>query len=476
MGDDSQIVDSLIRDINREDPRLAQALRLINLKLRDLNLQLNPLFLQQSLEEIAASGLTPPATFTFSFTPRTIRFNWDPVDGAAQYEVRRGTVWETATLQFRSLSLQADIDPLLIGSYTFLIKSISSTGTYSTLSTSLTLSIPIIPAVLITAQVIDNNVLLFWNEPESSFVIDFYEVFKDGVSLGTLDGTFISRFETISGTFHYSVIAVDIAGNESVPAVIVATVTQPPDFQLFDSLQSDYGTLTNMRHHDSTPLFGDGSPLGFIIGPANTTESWEDHFINNGFSNIDDQVTAGYPLYLQPILVVGSFEDVLDFGTVLNNVIATLTYNKFLYTVDDVTVLVQMKVSLDNITYSAYTSGSVQFFSSFRYLKLKMTFTPTTTKALLNVSSVFVRLDVKREQDGGIVAAVSTDVGGTTVNFIKSFKDIDSIDVSAMGTVFGTAIVDFVDAPNPTSFKVLVFDGAGVRISASVRWIARGIV
>lgn len=474
MADDSALIDGLIRDIKIKDPRLAQALTFINFKLRDLNLQINPLVLQSQLDEAIARAVGAPASFTFEFTPRTVRLHWSPVTGAVSYEVRLGEDWDTATFQFRTVSLQADVDPLPTGSTTFLLKSLNSAGVESILAVSLIVIVPNIPAVIISAQVIDNNVLLFWNEPASIFVIDFYEVFKAGVSLGFVDGTFLARFEQVGGTYSYSVVAHDIADNESTETTIVVNVNTPPDFALTDTRVSDFsGTFDDII---ARPGYGLDWDIPYIVGPFNLV-SFENHFILNGWASIQEQIDAGYPLFLQPTDPNGTYIERIDYGLVLNNVIVTLTYNAIqLSLVSDVLVTVETQVSLDDISYSAYVAGSVQFYTTFRYLRFKITFTTSNDHALLQLTNLVIRLDVKREQDGGIVNALATDATGTIVLFNKTFLDIDSIDVSSMGTVFGTAIVDFTDVPNPTSFKVLVFDAAGVRITSNVRWIARGIV
>jgi len=47
--------------------------------------------------------------------------------------------------------------------------------------------------------------------------------------------------------------------------------------------------------------------------------------------------------------------------------------------------------------------------------------------------------------------------------------------LTPLGTTPLTAIYDFVDTPYPTSFKVLVFNSAGTRVSATVSWTVRGV-
>lgn len=94
---------------------------------------------------------------------------------------------------------------------------------------------------------------------------------------------------------------------------------------------------------------------------------------------------------------------------------------------------------------------------------------------LIKITNIQVTLAVKKEVDGGQGTADAGDVSGTIFTFNKTFKDIDSIVVTVNSVVERIAVVDFVDAPNPTSFKVYVFDASGVRQTELIRWVARGI-
>lgn len=466
MADVTAELQNLIQGLQATDPRLYQALAGMIDQIQGLYLQLNPLVTQSQLQASIDQAVIAPADFSFSFTNLSVRFNWSAVEGAAQYEIRLGSSWNTATLVFRSSSLQGDIDPLLIGTYAYLIKSITASGTYSTTPTPLVVTVPAIGTVTIMSQIIDNNILLFWTEPISSFAIDYYEVFKGGVSLGILTGTFFTRFETVGGTFTYSVRAFDVAGNESPESLVTLVLKNPPDFQLTDTRTSTFnGTLVN------TALQSNGR----LLGDIDTAETFENHFITRGWASPQAQITAGYPIYIQPTLTTGSYEEKIDYGVAVNSIIVSINYNQNQVS-GSTTLTVEMKVSLDDITYSAYVAGATQFYSTFRYLKFKITFAGTDDKALMEIYNLVTRLDVKRENDGGIIAAVSTDVGGTQVNFTKAFHDIDSVTATPMGTVERKVIVDFTDIPDPVGFKVLLYDTAGARVSGDVRWAARGVV
>lgn len=56
----------------------------------------------------------------------------------------------------------------------------------------------------------------------------------------------------------------------------------------------------------------------------------------------------------------------------------------------------------------------------------------------------------------------------------KTFVDVQSITLAANSTSPLYAVYDFVDAPSPLSFKVLLFDSSGARVSGTVSYSVRG--
>lgn len=209
--------------------------------------------------------------------------------------------------------------------------------------------------------------------------------------------------------------------------------------------------------------------------PEYSACSWYEHFNSRGWANIQDQIDAGYPIYAQPTELTGSYEEVIDYGTLLSNNIVTLRWSA-LQLAGSTTIVSKIASSVDNITYTDFVTGVSVFYSSLRYLKIRFEFTGADDTALLEFSQIQVLLDVKREVDSGSVAADENDANGTEVLFNKEFKDVDSITLDASSTVPLTAIYDFTDVPNPTGFTVYVFDSTGNRVSANVSWKARGIV
>ena len=124
--------------------------------------------------------------------------------------------------------------------------------------------------------------------------------------------------------------------------------------------------------------------------------------------------------------------------------------------------------------YTEYASTASAFATAFRYIRYRYDVSGAGGDDIVEFKSITVNIDVKQKSDFGSVAAVSTDVGGTTVTFNASFVSVTSIQVTPSGTAAAYAIYDFVSVPNPTTFKVLLFNSSGVRISGTVSWQARG--
>lgn len=508
----NQDISTLIAGLQIEDPKLYQALKLINDRVGLIEQDLFPLVRQAGEVAATEAAVVSPASFTFSFTSLTVRFNWSIVTGASSYEVRKGTDWDTASFQFRTTSLQADIDPLLVGTHTYLIKSVTNSGIYSTTPTICVVTVPALGTPVVTNQVIDNNVLLRWTIPATSFSIAHYILRRGDSQIGTVTGNFAVYFEVIGGDYVYSLAAVDVAGNEGPRGATNVRLTIPADFVLESFRTSGLGSFTtdatfflylevpaalgdvNFRYATQTGFESEvvdfyyaqvdiSSTLSDVLlleGPKLlacwTATNFEDHFLNNSWLSPKNQVDAGYPIYIQPAALTGYFEEIYDYGGTFANVIATISYNSNPLTTDVVSVIVKMSVSTDGISYSAFVAGSSQFFEEFRFFKFRLEFTCSTDKALLEVFNVTISLNVKKELDSGNVIADASDVGGTQVNFTKAFKDIESITLAVGAKEPVVAIYDFVDVPNPTGFKVFALDSSGNRITYPVSWKARGVV
>lgn len=461
-----------------------------------------------------------------------LKFNWTQVSDldVKQYEIRYGTTaqsWSAATVLAKVQANQFFADKFVAGSYRFFIKAVDTTGNYSTNAaySDLTVSAPSAPQNVSVSQ-IDNNVLVRWQAPTTTvFPVSYYKVFKqEGTTLteiGRTQGTFATYVELLSGAYTYQVIAVDTAGNEGTAGTAGASIYSPPDFVLRTTSAVDLSTatLTNAAYEASNfsieasanteetwedhfvnngnatfqdfiddgytyylePLTGGTGTTTFtttegsVWMPVDTTETWESHFTSRGFTSFQDFIDAGYTYYLQPNgLLTGSIVAIVDLGEVLPQTIVSFDYVAFGSGIQPVPTVAWRETSGDPWTSGEEGSRRVTP-SNFRYLRLTLTYDPVTALDWCVVTDVNANVQVKEVTDSGTNAVNSGDSGGTTISFSRSFLDVSAIVVTPQGTTELKPVVDFTDAPNPTSFKVLLFNAAGSRASGTVRWTARGV-
>lgn len=488
---------SLVEGYQHSDPKLYQLLTQLLKTTSEIQAIVDPLEATITATTEAAAALTAaPASGSISILfSQFLRIQWVASANAITYEVRKGTLWDTATFVAQTNQLEVRLDPIELGFHTYLVKAINGAGIYSASTLVLTTTLPPIGVSGITAQTVDNNVLLRWAAPASTWLISHYNVYREGAFTGTVDATFFVIFEQVAGTYLYGIQAEDIAGNVGPINVVSATVTQPPDFELQDVRVSllagtrtnaiifgepevgwEYNAGVGWIQDDTAGWFA--AYTGKLLVCIDTTETFGSHFTSRAWDQPDDQIAAGYPIYIQPTKLTASYQEVIDYETTLNNVIVNLSWTlEQLTLAGTVTIASTIEFSADAIIWSAPVAGPSAFSASFRYARITFNFTANNDKALAVFSNLVILLDVKREVDSGVVTANAGDANGTVVTFNKAFRDVDSITLTPTKQAEPlTSIYDFVDVPNPTEFKVFVFDSIGNRVTATVSWKARGIV
>ena len=418
---------------------------------------------------VTAAGLT---TVSGAFIGQNLVLTWLPIQGTLatdSYEIRYGASWAAGTslgtIKGTSFSTKASWAGIRI----FWVAAIDLSGNVGTAG-NFTATVASPGSVTITQETIDNNVLLKWSDATATLPLDYYELRKGTTwatasVIGRIAARFTAIFEATAGTFTYWIAGVDIAGNLGAQASVAAAVNQPPDYTLQLNQDSTFaGTKSN--------FVADAS--GFVA-PVDTTETWESHFTSRGWATPQAQVTAGFPLYAEPSATAAFYEETIDYGAVLaaTKVTATLTYSVTAGT-PTVTPTISVK-KLVGDAWTNYAGLTSVFVTDFRYVKVRYDFASVGGDDLVTVTGLNVRFDVKLKNDAGLATAVSTDSGGTLVNFTVSFVDVTSITVTPKGTAARIAVYDFVDVANPTSFKVLLFDTAGNRVSGDVSWSVKGI-
>lgn len=409
--------------------------------------------------------------------------SWAPVAGAfanQTSEVRYGATFATATVvgQFASAYRET---VLFSGSRIYWVVPIDVRGNYGTPSQ---ITVSIAPPGAINSQradIVDNDVLLYWSAPSSGTLpIDHYEVrkgstFAGGQVIGSNgNSTFTGVFEQVAGTYTYWIVAWDTAGNMGTPASQVAMVLQPPDYILRTNYNSGLGITTPSGVLSAT-LSNLYAEQGALVGPVDPTQTWATHFTSHSWTSPADQISAGYAIYAEPSVSSGTYTEVFDYGTVLQATTVTITPNVTAIAGAEV-LSCQIYTSTDNITYTAVAAGFSALCSNFRYIKYVITVTGTPGANLVQITQINVKLSIKQRTDSGQSTSV---IGGVTVNFGYPFIEADTPVIQpngldSHGKPFFAAVI-YAGLPNPTSFVVRIFDSTGTEVSGvNFSWTARG--
>jgi len=421
--------------------------------------------------QLTIHGATAPS-ITGSFEGQNYVLSWtEPTAGdfpIVKYEIRYGNDWTTGTVLAKTKSTKYTGHAGWSGTRTFFIAAIDAIGNYGAVS-SVSMNVQSPSAVSVTAEVIDNFALLKWTEPTThTLPIDVYEVrkgsaFSTATVLGKVKGTFHTVFESSAGNYTYWVVPIDTAGNYGTETSVTVAVAQPPDFKLNVTWNDDFsGTKTNAMLDN-----------GVLYAPVNTTETYEQHFINNGWSTWQDAINAGYNYYLEPTPSTASYEQTFDYGALLNSSKITVSPTK--QDIDGtVSTQCTISVSSDNVNWTDYINTWSVYATQFRYVKVKIDFSTTSGADLCKVTALNVRLDSKLKNDAGRGYANASDTNGTFISFNETFVDIESIVITPEGSSAIIPVYDFNDVPYPTGFNVYLFDTNGNRVNGYFRWTARG--
>lgn len=429
-------------------------------------------------------GKTAPpsnvSSVTLAIEESGLRISWPAITDldVSSYEIRFGGAnWAAATTIGTTDATSYLWEFPASGSYDIRVKAIDTSGNYSTTDATTSQDIAAPSRVnSLSAEVIDNNVLLRWTKPTThTLAIDEYVIkkgatFATSTEIGRVSGTFHTIFEILSGDYTYWIYAIDVGGNAGTEKSVIATVQQPTDFVL-KSTQS----VTSWDTESSVEEITSGIWAGPVVG-----ETFISQFTNNSWTTVSDKVSAT-DYWFQPAGTYGYLEKVIDLGATLGPSIVSFSYD-----VDEpvgtVSVVPSISISADNVTYTDYEGLKQAYGSSYRYVKIKLEFGETGAGAssendlwYAELSNIQLQVNAQTKVDGGTGTADSADSGGTSVSFNKSFADVDSIEVTPLATTATHATYDFTDVANPTGFSVYLWNSSGTRVSGDFSWTATGI-
>lgn len=347
----------------------------------------------------------------------SFNLSWNQIVGTFSidyFELRLGTAWDSAAVIDRAFTTTFFKKVDWEGTQRYWVAAVDVAGnTADPISTDVVIVEP--GAVQgLRAEVVDNNVLLYWGEPAAgSLPVITYEIWR-GANFGTATkigekaGLFTSFFEQISGTYTYWVRAKDTAGNYGAETPISAKVNQPPDYILYSDLNVDLAVATL----SSATFDGTGIDL-----PFNTGETWDTHYTSRGWTNDDDAIAAGFPVFAQPTPASGYLEVQVDYGATIpaTGVIVTPTIQAIAGAPAYVVQVSYKLLAGDGWTdLPAGPSGFIA--ASFRYVKVRVTASSGgDSKGLYRVSALNIKLNVKQKMLGrqGTWTTGSNATGGT---------------------------------------------------------------
>ena len=343
-----------------------------------------------------------------------------------------------------------------------------NTGDFA--SAQLILKPPSKPAL--TCRVIDNNINLYWSDVTQTLPIVYYSIrqgtsFDTAVDIGTKQGLFTVIYEDIAGEYIIWVAGVDSAGNIGEPASIRAVASNPGGYVLHTDYFSDFsnGKLMNAALRN-----------GSVIFSVNQSLTWSQHFDSNGWLKPIDQVSAGFPIYIEPTLGSSSYIETYDYGSVISSTIISVIPTMRIID-GNPSYSVNIWTSDDNVNWSKFNGVESALSVNFRYVQIQVIVDSPNRNSLIEMSSLEMKISQQSVQDSGSLNANASDTNGTEVYFNIPFIGVDSITLTAQ-TGIGVPVTceyEISEEPHPSSFNVFVLNAkTGERVSGKISWQAKG--
>ena len=224
------------------------------------------------------------------------------------------------------------------------------------------------------------------------------------------------------------------------------------------------------------------SGAGLLL-PVNMTETWAQHFANNGYSTPQDQINAGNTIYIEPGLTTASYTEFVDYGSALpaTTILATLATTPIAGTVT-ASCSIQYKLNITDPWTNVGAGVTSALVSNFRYVQVTYTFTGSGGQNIVQVTGLTIKLSIKQRADSGTATSGTTltTVGGVsaywaTVNFNYAFVSANCPVIQPNSSTAYVPIVAYTGGVNPTSFQVaFVTPGGANAAGVPFSWNALG--
>jgi hypothetical protein len=425
-----------------------------------------------------------PASLSIIVTDAGYRVTWPEnvdVDRSRAW-LRKGTTWASAqALGVGGREIITDTTDwplgwLPSGVLNLVLKYLDTTDNESVNAASAIITIQPPSAPVITARSEANKVYIQWGDAKTSQPILRYEyrVAKvvGGVPVGWAAAGSAgsdSRSDNIpffeAALWRIEITAVDVAGNRGPAATTDVPITLPDDFKSLLNVVSTFnGAMVNAAKTGANNR---------VTFPLNATETWTQHFTSRGWSTIQDQLNAGYPLYYQPGVTTGSYTETFDAGAVFSGgtIVAQLQTAALAGA-----PTVSIRLGYKKLIGDAWTLGSVGSLTllagQFRYVQVVVTATSTAGFDLAEIVNLQVGVNVQQITENVTVSSLAADVNGTLFTTTRGFTDVKELQLTlvfgSLATRAEARVVD-VGAPGvPATLFIYAFNAAGTRVNADV--------
>ena len=278
-----------------------------------------------------AITITAPAAPTVTATVEGEFFNlsWNAPSSTLpilSYEIRYGSSFGAGVSIATVSALRYRVRGEWSGERVFHIAARDSAGNVGTSGSYSAVITPPSSVKNLFSKDINGTTIIDWTPPSAGTMpVKRYGVYRGSVfstatQVGLVDGSFLSLLQPNAGTYVYWVVAQDTAGNTGPEASTRLSVAQPNGFTLkYDqTLLASDATLVN-----ASPEYDN---LG-VVGPMNLTETFAEHFTDNGATTIQGLIDSGLNYWGQPgFSGVGVADWEVDLGAVLRSASISTTY------------------------------------------------------------------------------------------------------------------------------------------------------
>lgn len=394
--------------------------------------------------------------FDTSTTSATITLEWNNVSpefGLKHYKVVYGT--KTYTSNSNIIILPAD----WVGDRTYTVYTVDNLNRESSGFAKVITKLKPNPPSSFYPQVIDNTVMLTWSAPSPTTLPVSHYTIREGSAwataydLGRKDGAFTTITELAKGTYTYWIASVDTDDVESDPISITCEVAEPPDFVYHGELRANYEVVNDPTNGNTIAVNYTSSKFEneTVVLPVNLTEEYQQHFTNNSWTSPQDQVTAGYPVFITPTPTSGSYTETWDIGTILGSSKIIVSCDTEL---NGLTIVPTIEITSttgstwngSDPNYKSYPGAWDVFGVNFRYVRVTLTVDSTDISKVAKFWNLSVLLNAKAISDSGTEVINSQ---GFVVNFGKEFIDVTSLTVTPNTTTPLVTVYDYKDTVLP---------------------------